>query len=360
MEKKMSIASSIPATMRAAVLTRPAGTGQRVVQEVPTPEPKPGELLVRLSMSGICGSDVHFVLDGTAETAYTPIILGHEPVGVVVARGEGASGPAVGTRVSIVPLVTCMKCRHCLAGRTVLCAERMCLGADCEGAFAEFISVPDRNCLPVPEGLSDELAAVATDSVATAYHAVAFRGGVKAGSRVAVWGTGGLGLSAVGIARTLGAASIIAVDARPEAREWALQTGADEALSPDEGLKRITELGGVDVALEFVGKPVTTEAAVRSLDHGGRAVIVGVGRELLVAGRIMTFVLREREVVGSYGSEPSEVDTCLKLLASGKLVLPRVVGDIIGLDDVAEGLGRVQRGETGGSRIVVDVTRIGS
>ena len=105
---------------------------------------------------------------------------------------------------------------------------------------------------------------------------------------------------------------------------------------------------------------VTTEAAVRSLDHSGRAVIVGVGREPLVAGRIMTFVLREREVVGSYGSEPSEVATCLELLASGKLVLPRVVGDIIGLDDVAEGLGRVQRGETGGSRIVVDVTRIGS
>lgn len=356
----MSTATLIPATMRAAVLTGPAETGEFLVKEVPTPEPKSGEVLVRLSMSGICGSDVHFVLDGTAETAYTPIILGHEPVGVVAALGEGAQGPAVGTRVSIVPLVTCMNCRHCLAGRTVLCAQRMCLGADCEGAFAEYISVPARNCIPVPEGLSDELAAVATDSVATAYHAVAYRGGVAQGSRVAVWGTGGLGLSAVGIAKTLGASSIIAVDARPEARDWAMQTGANEALAPDEGLKRISELGGVDVALEFVGKSVTAEAAVRSLDHSGRAVIVGVGREILTAGRIMTFVLREREVVGSYGSEPSEVATCLKLMASGRLVLPRVVGDIIGLDDVAAGMSRVQNGDTGGSRIVVDVTRIGS
>lgn len=351
---------TIPASMAAAVLTGPAGTGALVIREVATPRPKPGEVLVKVTMSGICGSDVHFVLDGTAETAYTPIILGHEPVGVIVEIGEGPTDLKIGARVSIVPLVTCMECRHCLAGRTVLCAARMCLGADCEGAFAGYISVPARNCLPVPEGLSDELAAVATDSVATAYHAVSYRGGVTAGSRVAVWGTGGLGLSAVGIARSLGAASVIAVDARPEARAWALETGADEAFTAEEGLERISSMGGVDVALEFVGKPITTEYAVRSLDHGGRAVIVGVGRENLVAGRIMTFVLREREVVGSYGSEPHEVETCLDLLASGRLRLPRVVGDIIGLDQVAEGMNRVQRGDTGGSRIVVDVTRLGS
>ena len=347
--------NAIPTTMRAAVLTGPAGNGEFRVMEVSTPSPGPGEALVRLHMSGICGSDVHFVLDGTAETAYTPIILGHEPVGTVVALGDGATGVALGTRVSIVPLVTCMECRHCLAGRTVLCSQRMCLGADCEGAFADYISVPVRNCIPVPEGLSDQMAAVATDSVATAYHAVAFRGGVKEGSRVAVWGTGGLGLSAVGCAKALGAASIIAVDARPEARQWALDTGADEALAPEDGLARITELGGVDVALEFVGKSATAELAVRSLDHSGRAVIVGVGRENLVAGRIMTFVLREREVVGSYGSEPAEVATCLDLMASGRLVLPHVVGDVIGLDEVMEGMHRVHRGDTGGSRIVVDL-----
>ena len=346
----------VPTTMAAAVLRGVVGSGDVVVQDVPVPTPKPGEILVKLLRSGICGSDVHFVFDGTAQTAYTPIVLGHEPVGVVAVLGPGTTGPAVGTRVSIVPLVTCMECHHCLAGRTVLCAKRMCIGADCEGAFAEYMTVPARNCLPVPEGLSDDLAAVATDSVATAYHAVSFRGGVKEGSRVAVWGTGGLGLSAVGIARTLGASRIIAVDARAEAREWALETGADEALEPDGALERITSMGGVDVALEFVGKTVTAELAVRSLDHGGRAVIVGVGFEPLSAGRIMTFVLREREVVGSYGNEPHEVATCLDLLASGKLVLPKVVGDVIPLADVLDGLARVQQGRTGGSRIVVDVT----
>lgn len=350
------VAGPPPTTMRAAVLRGPMGSGDVSVLDVAVPKPGPGEVLVRLLRTGICGSDVHFVFDGTAETAYTPIILGHEPVGIVSVLGPDTSEPAVGARVSIVPLVTCMECDRCLRGRTVLCERRMCLGADCEGAFAEYIAVPARNCLPVPDGVSDDLAAVATDSVATAYHAVSFRGGVRAGSRVAVWGTGGLGLSAVGVARTLGASRIIAVDARAEARAWALETGADEALEPDYALARITSLGGVDVALEFVGKQVTAELAVRSLDHGGRAVIVGVGFEPLQAGRIMTFVLREREVVGSYGAEPHEVATCLDLMAAGELVLPRVVGDVIPLAEVLDGLARVQQGRTGGSRIVVDVT----
>lgn len=349
-------APNIPTTMTAAVLRGAVGSGDLVIMERDVPQPGPGEVLVRLLLSGICGSDVHFVFDGTAQTAYTPIILGHEPVGVVVAVGAGASGVAVGERVSVVPLVTCMECDRCLSGRTVLCANRMCLGADCEGAFAQYIVVPARNCLRVPAGVPDELAAVATDSVATAYHAVAFRGGVHEGSRVAVWGTGGLGLSAVGIARTLGASVVVAVDPRPEARQWALETGADEALEPDVALERITAMGGMDVALEFVGRAKTAELAVRSLDHGGRAVIVGVGFDPLVAGRIMTFVLREREVVGSYGSEPHEVATCLELMASGRLALPRVVGDVIGLADVLDGLERVRDGRTGGSRIVVDVT----
>ena len=345
----------LPETMWAAVLRQRVGSGDVAVLQVPVPTAGPGEVLVKVLRSGICGSDGHFVFDGTALTAYVPIVLGHEPVGLVAALGPGVEGLELGARVSVVPLVTCMTCARCLAGRTVLCAERKCLGADCEGAFAEYLAVPARNCIPVPEGLSHELAAVATDSVATAYHAVSFRGGVTAGSTVAVWGTGGLGLSAVGIAKALGAAYVFAVDPREEARGWALDSGADEALHPDEALARITRDGGVDVALEFVGRQATAEAAVRSLDHGGRAVVVGVGHEPLTASKIMTFVLREREVVGSYGSEPHEVETVLRMLADGSLVLPHVVGDVIPLTDVLDGLTRVQAGRTGGSRIVVDV-----
>jgi threonine dehydrogenase-like Zn-dependent dehydrogenase len=324
--------------MRAAVLDDDGFA----VREWPEPEPGPGEALIALSKVGICGSDVHFVLDGTARTAFRPIVLGHEPAGRVEALGPGTEGPEPGTRVLIVPLVTCGRCDRCVAGRSVLCRECVCF-------------VPVANLIPIPDHLTDELAAVTTDSVATAYHAVATRGGVRAGSRVAIWGTGGLGLSAVGIARHLGAASVIAVDRRPEAREWALETGADEAIGPEDAVRRIASWGGVDVALEFVGRQATMDGAVRSLDDGGRAVIVGLGAEPAAAGRMMSFVCREREVVGSYGASTEEVRYVTGLMAAGELHLPRVVGDVIPLEDVAEGVARVARGETGGSRIVVDI-----
>lgn len=342
--------------MRAAVLHGRAGSGDLRTQEVAEPELGPGDVMIQVGMAGICGSDVHFVFDGKARPAYTPIILGHETMGRVADVGAGVQADLqVGQRVAIVPLVTCATCDRCRAGRTVICEDRGCLGADLEGSFADLLAVPERNVLPVPDTLSDELAAVATDSVATAYHAVALRGGVGPASRVVVWGTGGLGLSAVGIARTLGAETVIAVDPREEARTWALATGADEAWEPDGVVERLQGLGGADVSLEFVGTAATAELAVRSTASGGRAVIVGVGDGHVSAGRLMTFVLREREVVGSYGAEPGEVAEVIDLMARGDLVLPHVVGDVVPFDDLLASVARVRDGRTVGSRIVVDV-----
>lgn len=337
--------------MRAAVLDE----GGLAVREWPEPEPGPGEALVSLSKVGICGSDVHFVIDGSARTAFLPIVLGHEPSGRVEALGPNAEGPAPGTRVLIVPLITCGECDRCRAGRSVLCRTCVCIGAERHGCWADLAVVPVRNLIEIPDSMTDTLAAVTTDSVATAYHAVASRGGVGPGSRVAIWGTGGLGLSAVGVAKHLGAESVIAVDPREDARAWALETGADEAIAPDGALAHVTARGGVDVALEFVGRADTMDAAVRALDDGGRAVIVGLGRDRAVAGRMMSLVCREREVVGSYGATTDEVRHVTDLVARGELHLPRVVGDVISLEDVGEGISRVAKGDTGGSRIVVDI-----
>src|SRR3954468_13274158 len=171
--------------MRAAVLDH-----DLAVREWPEPEPGPGEALVALTKVGICGSDVHFVVDGTAKTAFRPIILGHEPAGRVEGLGPDTDGPPLGTRVAIVPLVSCMSCDRCRAGRTVTCRRVQCLGAERHGCWAERIAVPVRNLVALPPTVDDALGAVATDSIATAYHAVRARGGVEAGARVAVWGAG--------------------------------------------------------------------------------------------------------------------------------------------------------------------------
>src|SRR3712207_2205483 len=173
-------------TMRAAVLDE-----ELEIREWEAPRPGAGEALVSLTKVGICGSDVHFVIDGSARTRFRPIILGHEQAGRVAALGPDTDGPEPGTRVAIIPIISCHDCDRCREGRTVLCRRIECLGADRHGCWADLVAVPVRNLVPLPENVPDELGAVATDSVATAYRAVRTRGEVGLGSRVAVWGTGG-------------------------------------------------------------------------------------------------------------------------------------------------------------------------
>ena len=124
------------------------------LREWPEPDPGPGEALVSLTKVGICGSDVHFVLDGTAKTAFLPIILGHEPCGVVEALGPDTVGPAAGTRLAIIPLLHCGACARCRAGRTVICVDSQCIGAERHGCWADLAVVGDVIALEdVGEGL---------------------------------------------------------------------------------------------------------------------------------------------------------------------------------------------------------------
>jgi 2-desacetyl-2-hydroxyethyl bacteriochlorophyllide A dehydrogenase len=337
--------------MRAAVLSDHG----LAVREWPDPEPGSGEALVEVSAAGICGSDVHFAIDGGAQTAFRPIILGHETAGRVAALGPDTDGPEVGTRVAIIPIVTCRECAACRAGRSVICELREVLGADRHGSWCDRLVVPARNVLPIPYSLSDGVAAVATDAVATAYHAVATRGGVDAGSRVAIWGSGGLGVCGVAIARAMGASIVIAVDPRPDARARAIAAGADDAIAPEDARERMAALRGVDVALEFVGTVETVEQAVRSLAPGGRAVAVGMGPGVGTVGPLITMVARERELVGSLGSEPEEVAAVLAMLSDGTLRIPDLIGDVVTLEEAPAGLQRLRHGQVAEARIVIDV-----
>ena len=342
--------------MRAAVLAGEGPDSTFALCDSPRPEPGAGEALIRVLRSGICGSDVHFVHDSWAATAFRPIVLGHEAVGVVEAYGPGAAGPAVGTRVSVHPVFACTICDRCRAQRPHICRDRKVLGMDVHGTFAEYVVIPFANLVPVPDGVSDEFAAISTDAIATAYHA-SRRGLVGPGRRVVVCGVGGLGLQAVGIARALGADEVIAVDPRDDARDRAMKTGADAAYHPDEAAEAIKAAGGADSALEFVGTAEAAAFTVHCLTDGGRAVIVGAGAGHLDAGRLTAFVMREREVVGSYGSSVDELAEVLDLLADGALSLPMAVGTIVPLGEIVEAMEQVRQGDTGGGRIVVDVTR---
>jgi D-arabinose 1-dehydrogenase-like Zn-dependent alcohol dehydrogenase len=324
------------------------------VRDWPDPQARAGEALVAITKVGICGSDVHLAIDGSARTSRLPLVLGHEPAGVVAALGPRTDGPPAGTRVAVLPLVVCGECDRCRAGRTVICPHRACLGVDRDGCWAEHVAVPVANLLVLPDGIDDAVAAIATDAVANAHHAVVRRGGVRPGMRVGVWGIGGLGLAAVAIARAAGATSILAVDPDGAARERARLAGADIVVDPSAARAAARGLGGLDLAVEMVGRAESIAATASALAEGGRAVIVGLGQGPAGAPSAMGFVLGERELVGSYGAEPDEIATVIDQLGRGELQIPGLVGDEVALADVPMALERLARGEAGG-RLVVAV-----
>ncbi len=176
------------------------------------PAPGDGEILVRVMAAGICHSDAHY-RSGVGSTRH-PLTLGHEVAGVVAATGTGVSSPRVGDRVCLHYLVTCGACMDCRAGREQFCATGQMIGKDRDGGFAQLVCVPARNAHPLPDTIPFEQGAIMMCSSATALHALR-KARVRTGETVAVFGVGGLGVSAVQLARALGASAVYAVDLNP-------------------------------------------------------------------------------------------------------------------------------------------------
>jgi D-arabinose 1-dehydrogenase-like Zn-dependent alcohol dehydrogenase len=333
------------------------GVGEPVIlTEDRVPEPGPGEVRVAVRACGICGSDVHIV-DGSTAASRLPVTLGHEPAGVVDAVGTGVTGLEEGRPVAIAAFHGCGACAHCAEGRDNLCGRRQVLGLDRPGAQAEFVVVPARIALPLPAGVDFVSGAIATDAVATPFHAVRLSG-VRSGQTAVVYGLGGLGLHAVMILRQVIGARVIGVDAYPGALDRALAFGADAVVDASEGApaRAVRELtdGGADAAFEFVGAPRVVEQALKSLRPGGSCVAVGVGPDPLhLAVRQETLVGRELRLQGSFGYTLPELRELLGLLGDGRLDVTGTVTHRLPLARTAEGLD-ILRTKTGDPiRVVV-------
>ncbi len=311
------------------------GPGDLRLETIPDAAPGPGEVLIEVEACGVCGSDLHF-LDGTARTAHVPITLGHEVAGTVRESAE-PSLPA-GSPVLVSAGGFCGECRRCVEGRPNLCERAAVLGITFDGGLADLLAVRADMVIPRPPDVTPAVAATAVDAGSTAWHAVTRRGGVAAGDIVAVIGIGGLGGYAVQIARTRGAGAVIAVDTDPDALAWAKTLGADEVIeaSPGASIGRSVKLltdGGADVALEFVGRAATVDAAVKSIRPGGVAVAVGVGLEPVSTVPPVLWSNNEYTLVGSYGSLPGDSEAVLAGLSSGSLTPPPIT--LVSLDDAA-------------------------
>lgn len=349
---------SLPDTMRAARLHRVrTETESALVQvdEVPVPHPGPGELLVEVRACGVCASDLHVAQGVTPHGQPLPITLGHEAAGVVAGVGEGVADWQPGDRVAVMAGRPCGRCSYCTVGRDNLCLRMSVLGVDADGALATFVLADPTLVVPVPIEVSYEHAAIATDAVATPYHALK-RAGIGEGAVAAIVGLGGLGMHAILLAKLAGM-HVIGIDQDPVQLERALEWGADEVVDAREGApaRRVRELtgGGADRALEFVGTAATVDQAVKCLGPGGRAVVVGLSAERLSTVPIALFVSQETELVGSFGATAQDLGELFDLLEEGRLDLSRSITHTTDLDGVPDALERLESREGSPIRTVV-------
>lgn len=329
------------------------------IEQIDAPAPGAGEVRVEVRACGICGTDVHVAVEGTIPLPATPLVLGHEAAGVVAEVGAGVPGWRPGDRVAIFPNVACGRCPACQRGREVLCARAQVLGINRDGAFAESVTLPAACLLPLPAAVAFPVGAIIADAVSTAYRALAHRGRLERGERVAVFGCGGLGVHGIKLARLLGAGEIMAVDIAPGALRRAAEAGATHTVDATSGeaAKRIRQLTGgegVDLAVEFVGARVSVGEALRSLRRGGRLVVAGVGGDRAELPPLRSFVGNELAVLASMGFDRAEVETVISLVAGGRLDLSGSVTDVIPLEAINDGLRRVFTREGDPIRIVVE------
>jgi len=309
-------------------------------REVPTPSVGPREVLVRIKAAGICHSDVHY-RNGTSGVGDLPQTLGHEIAGVVEAVGAEVTEVTAGDRVCLHYLVTCGECHYCSTGNEQFCVKGKMLGKHVDGGYAEFISVPARNAVPLADEVSFEQGAVLMCSSSTSFHALR-KGRLRAGETVAIFGAGGLGMSAIQLARAFGAIQVLAVDINQSKLELAERYGAvpvnASLADPVAEIRRLTGGRGVDVAVEVIGLKTTMEQAVQSLAILGRAVMVGISEEPIATDTYSELLCKEAEVIGSSDHTLWELPLLVEWVRQGKLDLSQVVARTVPLD--AEAINR--------------------
>jgi propanol-preferring alcohol dehydrogenase len=295
--------------------------------EISVPEASEREVLIKVKAAGICHTDEHYRA-GDIKVPRLPITPGHEVAGIVEKVGNGVSSFQPGDRVCLHYLATCGVCHYCLSGNEQFCAAGQMIGKDRDGGYAEYIVMPAASLVALPEEISFEHGAVMMCSTATAFHALV-KARLKTGERVAVFGCGGLGFSAIQLALLQGAREVFAVDIRKEKLQLAAHYGAipvnaatNDAMAM---IREITRGRGVDVALEMAGLALTAGQALRSLGKLGRMVLVGLCDQPFVVRAYSDMLGNEAEIIGCSDHLHSELPIVLEFARQGRIDLSRVV-----------------------------------
>ncbi len=327
-------------------------------EESPMPEAGADEVLVSVKACGICGSDIHG-MDGSTGRRRPPIIMGHEAAGVIAEVRSASNGWKPGDRVTFDSTIFCGECVFCRRGQINLCENRRVLGVSCEdyrrqGAFAEYVAVPERVLYRLPEGLSFENAAM-VEPVSIAFHAVRRAPPVLNDSAVVI-GAGMIGLFVIQALRLAGCGKIIAVDVVPDKLNLACELGASHTVNSgtEDVLARVQDLTGglgADLAVEAVGMPQTVELAVRSVRKGGSVTLVG-NVSPRVELPLQVAVTRELTLYGSCASS-GEYPACLDMLVSGAVKTGPVLSAVAPLAEGATWFDRLYRKEPGLLKVIL-------
>lgn len=332
--------------------------------DAPMPDgPGAGELLLRMRAVGLCGSDLHWWAEGRIHStpAKYPQILGHEPVGEVVAAGPGVEGFRPGDLVSVEPSLTCGHCEFCIAGRHNLCVHaRFQGGPEAPGFFRDYAVIPAHNADRVPAGLSVHQATL-IEPLAVWVHVFELEP-VRLGDTVAVLGAGSIGLLGIAMAKQAGAEMVLAFDRVPHRLEMARRMGADEAvLAPGQNFRDAvmdrTRGRGVDIAYDAAGAPETIELGLRCLRPGGTLVLIGIPEPLEFNVDMHAALARELRIQAVRRSNHKGAQAAA-LLASGRIPT-QLITHILPLERAQEGFEILHSYADGVGKLIFDFDRKG-
>lgn len=314
----------MPETMKAAIYKE--GSNRLSVEEYPVPEISNNELLVQVIACGACHTDLHYLDHGVSTFKKPPLILGHEASGIVVKSLSKKF--KTGDRVLIPSTFSCGKCDFCNSNRNNICRNMIMPGNHIDGAFAQYIKVPDSEIILLPDEIPLEEACIIADALSTPYHAVFNRAKVLPNNRVLVIGCGGVGINVVKFSALAGA-EVIACDINEDKLRIAADMGAKYTVNTDNTpLKDFLNNSGdyVDIAFEVIGKPETIEAAFKSLKPAGKLCIIGYTNKNININpaKIMFY---EQEIIGSIGCPASEYPKIIEFVLQGKIKLSSLINN---------------------------------
>ena len=326
--------------------------------DMPQPQPGPGEVLIRVAACGICGSDVHGY-DGTSGRRIPPIVMGHEAAGIVTSIGPGISRFKSGDRVTFDSTVYCGECSFCRTGQVNLCDNRQVIGVSCgdyrrHGAFAEYISIPERILYSLPDSMSFPEAAM-LEAVSVALHAVHVSQ-AKPGQSALVIGAGMIGLLTLQAARAAGCSPVFIADIDSTRLELARKLGADETLHLSgaelaSAISSRTGNLGADVVYEAVGRTETIASAIDNVRKGGTVTLIGnITPEVKI--HLQKVVSREIRLQGTAASS-GEYPEAIELISSGKITVKPLITAVAPLEDGPQWFQRLYSHEPNLMKIVL-------